>query len=1077
MCLKFLLLMKKFTLFFCTIVSVLSYAQSPTAPALGFNVFVQKNATLTTNETDGPVAIGGQLYLGGNYQVATNSAGNYMVGGVKVSLLVGQGVNFSGNNLLQVNQNGYVKIGNGNNLTTWYRDLNNAASPIRITPANNYNSGSRIQMQANAVNLGVSATVNPVVESGLIDFADAFTTLKLNSTRMSICQHNVNLATPNGVVLGKNNLPSQVHLTLSTGINVFNINSRDINAVRILTFKNAPSASRILLINVDASGVFNWDVWNQAGIGGAQSPYIIYNFYNTTSLNIIGSSTIEGTVFAPFADIEKTQNQSNIEGQIIAQSLIHAGGENHYYPFTQTVTGCAAPTVAGISVNSREQCIYNNNFVFNSNTTGTAPFTYFWDFGDGSTSTQSNPTKTYLSEGTYLVKHKVVGLGGTDSTTLQVVVGEKPIIGFTINDSIQEYTGNNFVFTTLAPNGNYSFVWLYGNGSTPGTTVNTSKSYGAVGPYFVCQIVTTDIGCADTAVAWVVVTSDSVGSGNGGGLESESLGGLVSMRDFTRLRKGQNAPINYALSPVFVSEKNGFGKKTSLLSLADMIPASLLTGDVARVTSPSDLLNITSALEVISVDYTQNNRAKAVVLGIKTKNKAYSHTKSICDRLRGATLLTVDSVKIKGFDFVRFVLQQGDGTIEFGTSFVLGYKNGVSGYTLQTNWLLSEMIAQDSLYNFQVWSTQPEYTDKLVGDIIDIVTNAAVINPINNISIPSLFITKGYRKGAKLVLHVKNKRETTRAELALEAHLNEQSFLTQSSEILMIDKGDDQVFEVVVNDGYEYSINVIADSILGDVAYMADGNWGLDYDKTYTTITNFVTQNEPTRIYNPSDLSVYRYASVSAISDDYVLLFKGINQGNAVTSLIPYSHLTFFAKGNGNVQVTLPRDSITNWKHQYYYTIALTTEGKMYTIPLADFKSDVINTPFNPTDVRMISFARGYQGTSAENMELAVGSVSFNGLKSGTINNQVNNINQPTIFPNPNSGSFTLSLNNGMAEIIELTVTDLLGKTVYTQNVQALKGPNNIEVVLPNNLNLRGLYLISTKSKSGISKSQKFIIN
>jgi PKD repeat protein len=38
-----------------------------------------------------------------------------------------------------------------------------------------------------------------------------------------------------------------------------------------------------------------------------------------------------------------------------------------------------------------------------------------WDFGDGETSTEANPTHTYAADGEYTVKLTVTGAGGSDS--------------------------------------------------------------------------------------------------------------------------------------------------------------------------------------------------------------------------------------------------------------------------------------------------------------------------------------------------------------------------------------------------------------------------------------------------------------------------------------------------------------------------------------------------------------------------------------------------------------------------------------------------------------------------------------
>jgi hypothetical protein len=101
-------------------------SQSPTGAALGFNIFTLENLNLTTNETEGNVATGGDLTISGNYQIATNDPGSFSVNNVPIGLVVGGKVNYQSGNSLQINQNTYVKIGNAQNSKVWYTDQNGA---------------------------------------------------------------------------------------------------------------------------------------------------------------------------------------------------------------------------------------------------------------------------------------------------------------------------------------------------------------------------------------------------------------------------------------------------------------------------------------------------------------------------------------------------------------------------------------------------------------------------------------------------------------------------------------------------------------------------------------------------------------------------------------------------------------------------------------------------------------------------------------------------------------------------------------------------------------------------------------
>ena len=78
---------------------------------------------------------------------------------------------------------------------------------------------------------------------------------------------------------------------------------------------------------------------------------------------------------------------------------------------------CAPVAIEDIAV-SIDLC----TVTFNASLTGTAPFTYLWDFGDGATSTEMMPTHVYTASGTYTVTLTVQNCGGNYEANGSTVV-------------------------------------------------------------------------------------------------------------------------------------------------------------------------------------------------------------------------------------------------------------------------------------------------------------------------------------------------------------------------------------------------------------------------------------------------------------------------------------------------------------------------------------------------------------------------------------------------------------------------------------------------------------------------------
>lgn len=162
------------------------------------------------------------------------------------------------------------------------------------------------------------------------------------------------------------------------------------------------------------------------------------------------------------------------------------------------------PPVASFTINNAAQCINGNQYFFtNASSSPNTPLTYRWEFGDGSTSTQINPSYQYLQFGSYSVKLVTTAQSGCKDSVLQnVTVHPKPAVSFSVNNNQQCQTANFFQYTngSSIALGTLSHSWTFGDGVTSGL-YSPNHSYLNPGIYPVKLVETSDKGCKDSLQA------------------------------------------------------------------------------------------------------------------------------------------------------------------------------------------------------------------------------------------------------------------------------------------------------------------------------------------------------------------------------------------------------------------------------------------------------------------------------------------------------------------------------------------------------------------------------------------------
>lgn len=112
--------------------------------------------------------------------------------------------------------------------------------------------------------------------------------------------------------------------------------------------------------------------------------------------------------------------------------------------------------------------------------------TWEWDFGDGNTSDQQNPTNIYTEGGQYTVSLKITGPGGSDSIVKQhyiEVLFNAPTADFS-GTPTSGFAPLDVQFTDLSIDSVNSWLWFFGDGQAA-FVQNPSHTYTAAGTYTV----------------------------------------------------------------------------------------------------------------------------------------------------------------------------------------------------------------------------------------------------------------------------------------------------------------------------------------------------------------------------------------------------------------------------------------------------------------------------------------------------------------------------------------------------------------------------------------------------------------
>lgn len=168
-----------------------------------------------------------------------------------------------------------------------------------------------------------------------------------------------------------------------------------------------------------------------------------------------------------------------------------------------------------------------------SATGGTAPYSFHWNFGDGTTSTVASPNHTYADNGTYTVTVTVTDASSISQSATMAVTVTNALPVADAHGAYTGTTGSSVSFIGSATDAGVtdtttglSYSWNFGNGATAAVQ-NPSYTYVSPGTYTITLSVTDKDGGVGTHSTSIVVSGNPVILPGSGWTEATSSPGPV----------------------------------------------------------------------------------------------------------------------------------------------------------------------------------------------------------------------------------------------------------------------------------------------------------------------------------------------------------------------------------------------------------------------------------------------------------------------------------------------------------------------------------------------------------------------
>lgn len=569
-----------------------------------------------------------------------------------------------------------------------------------------------------------------------------------------------------------------------------------------------------------------------------------------------------------------------------------------------------------------------------------------------------------------------------------------------------------------------------------------------------------DPSCGGTDICPDLPTSP----GSEGGLESNGrLSEKISYRNFVRAKNNVNRDPSKNEMDLFTKQSLSW----TLETIATYIPENVISGTENYISTPSDLLQITNAKEVFAIDIFEEDDRLASVLAIHSDNGVYEHTKYICDRLGGSEILDILSIPIDGentYPVVKF--KRKNGNIEYNCNFSVR-EGKADDFILENHWNIDRYTKGEDYYNFQIWASNVSHLSAIVNGTLDLLKVDRKISDYKMSGVPDLYVKKGQYYNGDLYFTVENKDEANMMYVNAIRTRTE----TQESEKFKTTYQLDRKLTVQdkkVETGGVLNLGMTIHGPKGgveDAIFIADGAWGIEKNNS-NHIQEFLVSSSS--FEDEADFWVERNIHLEAETEEGINVYRSFNPAYRSEDLSMYNTLSFLARGEGTLHVTMVKDGIVNWNDQLRTSIELSQEEQRVDISKAMFlNSDEEELEWD--DIKMLVFTVVDNSENTE-VELDLGQIYFT---ERTSENPFQNIeNKAVVYPNPVIENASIMVKSSNFQSYKLQILNMNGEKLQSSIGEVVAGYN--QLTLKTSALPMGIYFYSLQTDDGQLLTGKF---